>query len=206
VAEKTGAERREYVRVNSSLRFTMERLESELDVEEAIAEIMSEPAESPLDEVSVEENSAEARIIESLKQIMEVVEDTARKVDILLAAAEGRPMPKRETIRLPLHNLSGGGFSFYHRDALRLGDLYRISVELSRMPPAFANFVAEIKWAIKIEDRDVFKADGAPEAYEVGMEVRHIRESERERIIRTVFRIQREELRARRESQGIAAT
>lgn len=96
--------------------------------------------------------------------------------------------------RLTLHDLSGGGFCFYTDDAPPLGSFYLIVVDLSSMPLLRARCVCETKWV---------RPSGGNYlgAHEVGMEISHIREPERERIIRTVFRLQREELRARRAAQ-----
>jgi len=201
VSEDKFKDRRKYARANSSLRFTMEPLHDKLDQEQAIADIMSEPLIEPLIEAETQMDPAQTRLIATMSQMIEMIEDIGRKMDVLLAQAEGRPISVREVFHMPITNLSGGGFSFYTRRPVAVGDLFKVSIDLARMPLSRVRCVAEAKWVKPAVGMGKPGESNAPAIQEVGMEIQFIREADRERIIQSVFRIQREELRARKETK-----
>ena len=195
-------ERREYVRVDCDLRFSMTPLREQKQIEEAISRIAFELPDARLEAMQAAPDSDQAIVLQAISQVMSSVEELSRKVDRLLEKQEREGGERSEVIRLPLRNISGGGFHFFTHQPPQAGDLFEVAIQISQFPAATARCVAEVKWVRTLDEPAEPQTPGAPPAtHQVGMEICHIREVDRDRIIRAVFRAQREQLRARKAEQ-----
>jgi hypothetical protein len=199
VSDQGGAERREFVRVDCDLRFSMAPLRDEQQVEEAVSKIAFEPLDARVEAMEVDPDSDQAIVLQAISQLMSTVEELTRKVDRLVEKMEREGGEEVENIRLPLRNISGGGFHYYTHQPPNAGDLFEVAIEISQFPAITARCVVVVKWVRPLAEPMPPQAPGAPPAtHQVGMEINHIREVDRDRIIRAVFRAQREQLRARK--------
>jgi hypothetical protein len=202
VGADSGNERRELVRASSSLRFSMERLRHEDDLQDAIGEMASESPEPLFEGLDRESDPIQLRMLELLHRMTVSLDDLCRRIDAMGARMDGKSVEGIERERHTLIDLSGGGFSYLTRVAPNQGEMYRVSIELSSLASMAVFCVTEVKWVHPLEESERnMRPWASDETRRVGMEITHIRESDRERIIGAVFRAQRQSLRARKQAR-----
>lgn len=204
VSENTdNEERREFVRTDSNLRFSMIPIHGDIELQDAITDIMSEPPEGSMEWFDIEIDPVQRRIIESVHQLSYAIEELGNKIDHLVDKTEGRKTKTEKALRLPMIELSGGGFRFRTSDPPAESSLHWVCIEFSRFPLVTARCIARAAWVRPLPKPAPSRVSGQPAAtHDVGMAIQYIRESDRERIIHAVFRYQRESLRARKQQQS----
>ncbi len=202
MTDRHEASLRNHLRANGMVFCSMELLATKEAKESAVTEIFSGTTDASGLSVTGEIDPVSAHILDLLGQIVGMIDDVRRKVDRLTEYAEGRSVSERLVKRYSMFNLSGGGFSLFCDDMLREKDDYRVSIELSSTPLTLAHCLAQVRWCQKTDLRhvpEILKDD--PPQFEAGLEITHIREADRERVIHAVFKLQREDLRARRDAR-----
>lgn len=192
-----GIERRTHLRVRSSIIFKWRKL-SEAEAAEMAPRIMTQPLEYLGEDQALERTARADETWERLDIVMSnfyrMLRDISEQVQYLIALQEGRAQiapPERTGC---IFNISGAGFAFESREPLPLGSPLKITFELSRFP--YREIVC-LGRVVRVECSSADSATGAPD-YLVFVSFTHIREEDRDQIIRCVFRMRRRELRSRR--------
>lgn len=196
-----GKERREFKRVECSLLMKYEVVLPE-EEEDAKYFVLNEPIglEQNLREVEKDlgnvENSEEFKLL--LKHIYKNFGELSNKLDLILNKLEGRPekSPFREC---HVSNISGAGFVFNDDVELKKGNILKVIFEFAHLQLSSIKCLVEV---VRCHEREKRISPKTPK-FVYAVKVRLIKEEDREKIIKYVFKRQRELLRARRDNLKI---
>lgn len=130
-----------------------------------------------------------------LAAIRRLMEKLVAQVDRLTRIAEGqRSLPEQADARaLEVLDCSASGVAFRGRAALPAGTFLKIRLEFDSVPRTQIEAVGVI---VRCEPRSASATFS--DQFDIGVRFTHIHESDRERIVRHLFRVQRDQIRDRR--------
>ena len=192
-------EKREFPRVQSTAVFTYEVLPPDR-VEAASEDLLNTINVQPEDFTSVErfwntDDDVMQKLEEEFSRVSHQVAEVNSKLDYLISLSEGGSAKRSAKMYRQIEDFSGAGLGFLENKALPLESVLRMSIELSRFPQLVVHCIGKV-----VRCEPVASPGGeAPEQHSIGVQFTVIHDEDRERIIRHVFRIQRRNLRARKE-------
>lgn len=200
-------ERREAPRLRVDIQITYEPLAA-AQVKEAADAVMarvreaagldSETArllhkdEDPLDELRAE-----------IRDLRGMLQDVLLRLDNLTAIVTGgQPSQGLGPARRPLslQNCSSSGVGIVTEDYLGEGTYLRMRLNLHTVPQTTIDLIGVVVRCTRLETSE--PKEHAPR-YDVGVRYTHIHESDRERLIHYLFKVQRRMLRERREQRDV---
>jgi hypothetical protein len=192
-------ERRSHMRVDCSLMFRHRTLS-----ESAYAEMAPRIVSQPLDYLEESADLSPAASDETWERLDNVLSNFHRllreisdQVQHLIAVSEGRPGTKDLDELARVFTISGSGLGFESDRPLEVGTKLRLCFDLSGYPYRSVVCLGEVS---RCDPSDEPGA-GVP-SHQIFAAFTHIREEDRDRIIRFVFKMQRRQLRHRRRQEA----
>jgi PilZ domain len=194
-------ERRTHLRVDSSLLFRHSAL-SEAEFTELSQRIISEPLGGLHDSGDLDRSATNDDSFERLDLVFSnfhrMLRELSSKVDTLIAMQRGEEIGETRERSSRVINISGAGLA-YESDAVpEAGTKMKMTFDLSFFPYLAIVCLGEITRV----DHHPDPPEGTP-SHLVYVHFTHIREEDRDRIIRYVFKMQRRMLRRRRREADI---
>jgi hypothetical protein len=191
-------ERRESLRVRCAVEMHFTPI-APADLNRVAEEVLArvDPIEDPDSEVKsllrLKGRSDESQ--SELAAIRRLLERLVQQVDYLTRVAEGHRAVAigGETRALEVLDCSSSGLAIRHGEALQAGSYLKIRLVFDSAPRIEVRCVGAV-----VRCQSTACADPNGRSYEIGIRFTHIHESNRERIVRHIFRVQRDQLRDRR--------
>ena len=151
-------------------------------------------AEDPIEQIHIE-----------ISELCEMLKDLMTKVDRIEARLNGEIQTPMEELMTPIFisNCSSTGVGFITEMTHEEGDYVRMHMSLPTTPRTVIDCVGVVARNEVYPGND--ETPGQSTRHDVGIRFTHIHESDRERLIQYLFRIQRRELRDRKEAMQALA-
>lgn len=189
------AERRSHMRVDSSLLFRLRPL-TEGDYAELAARVLAQPLEYLEDSAEAEATLPASEVWDRMETVLSsfhrMLREISDRLDHLTALVEGHGQAPPAERQACVINISGAGLAFESTEPFAPGQKLWMTFDLSRFPYRTIQCLGEVTRA---EARPDPPPGIAPHLVYVAFT--HIREEDRDQIIRHVFRMQRRMLRHR---------
>ncbi|MBN1477960.1 PilZ domain-containing protein [Candidatus Sumerlaeota bacterium] len=189
-------ERRTHLRVDSSLLFRHVEL-SEAEFTELSQRIISEPLGGVQDTGDHDRSGTNDDSFERLDLVLSnfhrMLRELSAKVDMLIAIQRGEEPEESRERSSRVINISGAGLAYESDEVPAVGTRLKMTFDLSFFPYVAIICLGEITRV----DHHPSPPEGTP-SHLVYVRFTHIREEDRDRIIRYVFKMQRRILRRRR--------
>lgn len=196
--ELSGKERRDFQRIESFLLMRYEVIKPGKE-EFAKFAVLNEPigVDNQLREIEADfsGDADSERFVLLLKHVYKMHTELNEKLDSILKAVSGESIETAGKSDCPVINISGSGFTFWDDAELKEEDVISVVFEFSKLAFSTIRCLAKV---IRCGAPKRREGDRNLPKYEYAVGFKLIRESDRERIIRYVFKRQREILRSRR--------
>jgi ligand-binding sensor protein len=206
-------ERREAPRLRVEMELTYEKVPPE-KVKEAADEVMArvnalaEPiSDSPrlLYKKADEEDDGINRLQRDMAGLRDMLGEVLARLDALTAMVAGQQDGQEEDGRqrsLQVMNVSSTGVGFIDAAPLQSGDYLRLHMIIHGAPRIVIDCMGAVVRCVAVQSESAAEAAGR---YDVGVRFTHIHESDRERLIHYLFKVQRRMLRDLKEKRGALA-
>jgi hypothetical protein len=167
--------------------------------EEVMARIntLAEPVGESIEILRKGENAIED-LRHQMAQMREMMGEILARLDTLTAAVAGRHVVEStQSAPLLISNVSSTGVGFVGVEPLQAGDYLRVHMEVYSTPRTVIDCMGVVVRCLKLEDAPT----GTGSRYDVGIRFTHIHESDRERLIHHLFKLQRRMLRDLKEAR-----
>jgi hypothetical protein len=146
-----------------------------------------------------EEEGELAELRNEVTQIRQLIEDLTREIDCLVEGQHAEN-PVWQVVRTPevVTNLSFTGVGFISTDHLGSGDYLRLNLRLKTSPQTIIDCIGVI---VRNQEVESSGCHGHETRYDFGVRFMHTHETDRERLIHYLFKVQRRMLRDRREQK-----
>lgn len=199
------AERREAPRLHIEMDLRYEVVPAD-DVNEVAEQVMSrvntaeEPGSQSLQMLKANDDPLEM-MRQEIQSLREIIQELSLRMEDFAAAVRGEaPIMSKHGMMRPVSviDCSSLGVGFIASSPLAGGDTIRIEMKLRATPAIHVECMGCIVRCARLEPAPGHEG---PEHYDVGVKFTHIHESDRERLIHHLFKIQRRLLRDRKEAR-----
>lgn len=130
---------------------------------------------------------------QQFEQTSRFLEQLDSKLDYVIARLDGTIEKDEQQMHpLSLIDISGAGLAFRDREKLAENSLVHLHIQFSRFPLREIEAVGKVVWQQQV-------ADESGRNWEMGVQFDTILQDDRERIFRFISRVERQELRRRKE-------
>jgi hypothetical protein len=154
----------------------------------------STEADSEADRLMRAENQEEA-LLNEVKLIRRGIEKLSQQIEHLTSFFDGRAEGSRaEDVKaLEVLDCSATGLAFRHYESFPLGTFLKIDLQFHSAPKCAIECIGRVA---RVDHRTA--EPDHPDQFNIGVNFSHIHESDRERIVRQIFKVRRNLLRDRR--------
>lgn len=137
--------------------------------------------------------------------LREMIGELMARIDHLTTLVIAGPQPETTLQRQPLsvQNCSSTGLGLFTQDAPQEGDYVRLRLTLRTTPQTVIDCVGVVVRSLSVRPAE---NSGGATVYDVGIHYTHIHESDRERMIQYLFKVQRRILRDLKEARVCMTT
>ena len=204
LAQVLGQERRDSPRVRAEMQVVYKIVPTER-VEEVAEEVMarvntlSGPASETIQLLRTEEDPLVV-MREEISALRDMIGDLMEKVDDLTAfIVSGAPQePAKVRQPLALQNCSSTGLGMIAKERLELGQHLHLRITLRTVPTTIIDCMGVV---MRCETCSQSTSETGSPTHDIGLRFTHIHESDRERLIHYLFKIQRRILRDLKEAR-----